>query len=299
MPEPTGSRQAFNLIFVILQIAALKDRSPVRRMKGLYWKTSASGEVNAAAFRCVFVGKLVISALRIHLPPITACMSPNESISAPTSAALPPFTSNVESIGAQPARFGDSEEIGLKNAQKNESIRIHLNFKNRELGFENLHQDLGSLQNGSDRARLIKRLLLELAMSQSLKTNALPLLPTTKSIKVIFRLSSRDVGLEKLFFNLSKLSTTVERNQYVKRCLFNGLANPKNSALLNDHVAEPRREVATVLPSQAASSTEISVINPWASADLVSVAPALTAEESAANREKQKKANLAKFAARK
>ena len=175
-------------------------------------------------------------------------------------------------------------------------IRVHLNIRASDIGFEVLHHQLALLKSGGERARFVKKQLIKLGLGQTL--GAFPTgstSSTVKNIKVDFGLSSRNVGLEKLFEDLSKLSTALERNQYVKRCLYNGFANTKHSSPVNAQLAEPRREVATLSTTQSAPSTEISASNPWASSDLVSTQTAPTAEEAAAKRSMRKRANVAMF----
>lgn len=209
-------------------------------------------------------------------------------------------TVNMTTEASAPFQVGLTDEAPDTD---NARIRVHLNIRASDIGFEALHRELSLLESDGDRARFVKKQLIKLGVGQTLAVaSSMPVSPnlsTAKNFKVDFGLSSRNLGLEKLFADLSKLSTTVERNQHVKRCLFNGFANIKNSCSVKNQSPETRGEVSILLQSQAASSTETTVHNPWGSSDFAPTPAAPTAEESAMARAAKKKANVAKFLSQK
>jgi tRNA threonylcarbamoyladenosine modification (KEOPS) complex Pcc1 subunit len=213
---------------------------------------------------------------------------------ASTTDKTTTFTVNMTTEEIAPSTVALIDEAAAPTSR----IRVHLNIRASDIGFEVLHHQLSLLKSDGERSRFVKKQLIKLGMGQTLATLpiATSLTSSDKNIKVDFGLSSRNLGLESLFEDLSKLRSTLERNQHVKRCLYVGLANTKTSSPVNVQLSETRRKEETLLPSQAASNTENSVTNLWTSGALVSTPPVLTDEEAAADRDKKRKSNQAKFA---
>lgn len=117
------------------------------------------------------------------------------------------------------------------------SIRLNFIISSADLGFEAVYHQLSQLSSAEDRSRHVKRLLNQIcAGTPLLAATAQPgEIPTRlHNHKIIFRLSGRDVGLEKLYRELLPLSSTFERNQHVRRWLFDAsvgsLAKPVKTA---------------------------------------------------------------------
>jgi hypothetical protein len=112
------------------------------------------------------------------------------------------------------------------------SIRLAFVISSVDLGFEALYHELCELGSDEDRARHVKRRLNLICMgTPCLLASPQPRPPVTRlhNHKIVFRLSSREVGLEKLYRQLLALGSTFERNQCVRRWLFEasaGFASP-------------------------------------------------------------------------
>jgi hypothetical protein len=108
------------------------------------------------------------------------------------------------------------------------SIRLNFIISSTDIGFEALYHELSKIELDADRAKHVKRLLHSICEGKPRNTPS----PLTslfalqqRSIKITFRLSGRDIGLEKLYNELAPMSVTFERNQYVRRMIFLALTN--------------------------------------------------------------------------
>ncbi|UUZ66306.1 hypothetical protein LP417_35420 (plasmid) [Polaromonas sp. P1-6] len=138
---------------------------------------------------------------------------PRTSIKAGTGAEAHP------NAGTEP-----TSEVPQADAKVSGSIRINFIVSSTDIGFESLYHELSKNEADTDRAKHVKRMLHGVCEGKP-HTKAKPLTSQypsqQQSYKITFRLSGRDIGLEKLYNELVPLATTFERNQHVRRMLFN------------------------------------------------------------------------------
>lgn len=147
-------------------------------------------------------------------------------------------------------------------AAASQSIRILVIVKRSEVGFEWLCDDLSRFDDDPQRSKHVKRLLLSVATgmdSASLPSTQPSTFATAqRSYRVSFSLSNREIGLEKLFKELSAISTPSERNLHVKRILFNSrTSQTKTSAVIAKQPSEPIVKTALTVIGTGSS------LSPW------------------------------------
>lgn len=158
-----------------------------------------------------------------------------ESVDAESS-----FSAQRGSQGTAPVALPRTKPSGAAG----KSLRIHLIIKPTDLGLEPLYQQLAEIDNKLDRIIHVRRVLHHIGVHGEISrispapagsVSGLSGASRRPSFMIIFRISWKDVGLEKLYAELSLIDDVAERNQHVRRCLFNAyclLAQPRSSAAL-------------------------------------------------------------------
>lgn len=177
------------------------------------------------------------------VPPIAAIPTPDEGSLSASSKDLSLIGGAAAQPGLEPAASGaafmNDHGAGKKGqralaapkagGQTAASFKIQLLIKASDIGFEALYLELAAAGSTSHRTRHVKRVLHQIVAGQhspgvsALGSNASPAAYAGRmpSFKMEFRLSERDVGLEKLFLEICMIEGTVQRSHYVKRRLFN------------------------------------------------------------------------------
>ena len=102
-------------------------------------------------------------------------------------------------------------------------IRLSFNISSTDIGFEKLYHGLTESNSAIDRSKQIKRILFDSYEGKpcSVSKCSKDLYPTHHhSFKIVFRVSSRDIGLEWLYQELAPMTTAFARNQHVRRLLY-------------------------------------------------------------------------------
>lgn len=155
------------------------------------------------------------------------------------------------------------------------SFKIQLLIKASDIGFEALYQELAAAGCTSHRTRHLKRVLHQIVSGQHapdvLDTNASPSTFNSRmpSFKVEFRLSERDVGLEKLFLEICRIEGASQRSHYVKRRLFNAYclsAQPRSTALPVPVPVQPIPDAIPLTHSNPAKPDAGVLITTWSNA---------------------------------
>lgn len=159
------------------------------------------------------------------------------------------------------------------------SLRIHLIIKPTDLGLEPLYQQLAAIDNKLDRIIHVRRVLHHIGVHGEIsRISPAPAgsapgpyaASRRPSFMIIFRISWKDVGLEKLYAELSVIDDVAERNQHVRRCLFNAyclLAHPCSSAALPLPVPmQPLPDAMALSPSNQPKPEGGVLISSWANA---------------------------------
>lgn len=334
MPEPQGFKAGLGIIFCLSASAVPKNRSPQWRMSELYRFLSVCGEVNTGVFLAAFRRKKVLGPYKICLTPNTANMTPNTATLTPITDGLTPIDAGMapdgDSVAPNGANLASNDsalnEPGLTQyfekasiqafsqnkasgqisslidslraaslTRDSKSIRIHLNIKSSDIGFEALHSQLASFNEDADRTKHIKRTLNLILLGQNVQAGAQSRQSDTESVdqsfRITFRLSARDTGLDKLYASLCAIVSASERNRFVKRCLFNGFA----SSAVNTPGAVPAASHTNLEPSPAypiAFVNTAMALSPWAAGNSTADVEALTPEQSAAKRAGKRKAAI-------
>lgn len=102
-------------------------------------------------------------------------------------------------------------------------IRLSFNISSTDIGFEKLYQGLTETDSAIDRSKQIKRILFDSyeGKPSSVSKCSTDIFPTHHhSFKIVFRVSSRDIGLEWLYHELAPMTSAFARNQHVRRLLY-------------------------------------------------------------------------------
>lgn len=190
----------------------------------------------------------------------------------------------------------NTAEDSLKRSIASKSIRVHLVIKSNDIGFEGLHSAILSLDDDVARIKHVKRVLIMLALGHSAAAN--PLITkgaaqaALKSFPITFRLSHRDIGLEKLYVELLSIEGARHRNHQVKRWLFNAYSNATQASTKSpvDLLVPPIDTAQSPTPSSTKTLGES--ISPWSSAERQVEPQALTPEQLAERRVKKRKKTI-------
>lgn len=136
-------------------------------------------------------------------------------------------------------------------------LRVSFIVQYTELGFEALYLELAALQTDAERTRHIKRCLIDIVRGDFKRPDAMLFClgeHNKESFKIEIRLSSRDVGLEKVYDELRALPTTFSRTYALRRKLFNAF-QPQPQAGQPTALPELPR-LAIYLPAESVPGTE-------------------------------------------
>ena len=189
-------------------------------------------------------------------PPIPAALASNASdsptncpiaplipaIPAPDEGSLSASSKDMSLIGGAAAEAGLAAPAPKPAGKTAASLKIQLLIKASDIGLEALYLELAAAGSTSHRTRHVKRVLHQIVCGQhapgasDLGNNASPAACSGRmpSFKIEFRISERDVGLEKLFLEICRIEGASQRSHYVKRRLFNAYflsAQPRSAAL--------------------------------------------------------------------
>ena len=230
-----------------------------------------------------------------------SALPPSDAFS--TAGVHSPNNVNIEGSFESAAKLGDSE---ISTNQPDESsnlpqelfkpnfsggsIRIHLIIKSTDIGFEALYKELQILNDATLQVRHVKRALNLIALGQSLVIERNASVgggqAKTKSFPIIFRLSDRDTGLDKVYNELCAIEGTSERNHHVKRCLFNAYSQTTRVST-NQAVTVPSPS-----PILTPSHTIDTPVSPWATGERLAETELLTPAQSAVKRANKRKMAL-------
>ncbi|ABM39628.1 hypothetical protein Pnap_4346 (plasmid) [Polaromonas naphthalenivorans CJ2] len=132
-------------------------------------------------------------------------------------------------IGGAAAEAGLAAPAPKPAGKTAASLKIQLLIKASDIGLEALYLELAAAGSTSHRTRHVKRVLHQIVCGQhapgasDLGNNASLAACSGRmpSFKIEFRISERDVGLEKLFLEICRIEGASQRSHYVKRRLFN------------------------------------------------------------------------------
>jgi hypothetical protein len=113
--------------------------------------------------------------------------------------------------------------IAAKSKPASGSLRLQFTVGSADIGFEALYRELCELGNAEDRSRHVKRLLNRVCAGLSLRPTSAqhgPIATRLHNHPISFRLSGREVSLEKLYRELLALPSTFARNHRVRCWLF-------------------------------------------------------------------------------
>ena len=204
---------------------------------------------------------------------------------------MPEHLSTAPNIAPYPKDSGLINEF--ENGASNQSavthsptrILVSFTVNGTDLGFESVYHELSEISQGVDRMRHVKRILFNAHAGKVRDISAQrSLVPSSQhSFKIAFPVTRRDVGLCWLFDELLLLKSSFERNQHVRRLLYQACAIPifqgKPTALPVPVMAA----IKAVTEVAANQTSVISASTPMPRKPIV----ALTDEQLAARNEKR------------
>ena len=107
-------------------------------------------------------------------------------------------------------------------------IQIVFTVRYAELGMERLYEELSAKAEDLDRARHVKRCLIDIVRGDFKRAPLrLPVLDVSdrRSFKVRIRISARDLVLDELFADLKQLKTSFQINNHIRRKLYSAFTS--------------------------------------------------------------------------
>ena len=158
-------------------------------------------------------------------------------------------------------------------------ILVSFTVNGTDLGFESVYHELSEISQGVDRMRHVKRILFNAHAGKVRDISAQrSLVPSSQhSFKIAFPVTRRDVGLCWLFDELLLLKSSFERNQHVRRLLYQACAMPVMAAI------KAETEVSANPTSVSSAST------PMPRKPIVALTDEQLAERNALRAQKHKK----------
>lgn len=147
---------------------------------------------------------------------------------------MPEHLSTASNMTPEPNSPGlvNAFEIGAADqfltAEAPTRILISFTVNSADFGFESVYQELSAISSSIDRVRHVKGILFNAHAGKARGISAhRGLMPTCQySFKIAFPVTRRDVGLSWLFDQLLLLGSTFERNQHVRRLLYQACTEP-------------------------------------------------------------------------
>jgi hypothetical protein len=198
--------------------------------------------------------------------------------------------SNADTIKASETKvvsISTANNLGDIDAGDASPIRVTFTIQYTELGMDRLYGELAALRTAPERVRHIKRCLHDIVRGDFKRPDARRAEfgeSDRESFYLAIRLSSRDVGLEPIFNELSPIRTAFKRNNVVRQKLFdafnshlgsakatamsdvlplpaaatNATATDSASAPHHPSLTPPRAQQGSVLPSRQLNQDDIS-----------------------------------------
>lgn len=205
-------------------------------MNELYRRTCRLSLSNASCFREVFAAKRqsIPGRLRGCIRKHKACMTDNIPVPPPSATSHPALENALTGNESLPARLRHDALPRADDAVEHDTgtdtrpIQIVFTVRYTELGMERLYDELSAKAQDLDRARHVKRCLIDIVRGDFKRAPiSLPPLGISDrgSFKVRIRISVRDLVLDGLFADLKQLKTSFHINNHIRRKLYNAFTS--------------------------------------------------------------------------